>query len=106
MLSVREIEKMPSPDTLKVGDRVRFIALPDEWSEPSYGIHPDSISFMKRMLKRATPVRVTMIDEFGTPWIDAVTIERGKRHSHSWAITEETGWRKIVPRKRRKAKTD
>jgi hypothetical protein len=69
MLSVREIEKMPSPDTLKVGDRVRFIALPDEWNEPSYGIHPDSISFMKRMLKRATPVRVTMIDEFGTPWL-------------------------------------
>jgi hypothetical protein len=97
---------MLNPNTLKVGDRIRFTSLPDEWSKPGHGIHPDSISFMKRMLKRATPVRVTMIDEIGIPWIDAVTIERGKRHYHSWAITEKTGWRKIVPRKRRKAKTD
>ena len=97
---------MPNPYTLKVGDRIRFVSLPEEWNEPGHGIHRDSFSFMKRMLKRTVPVRVTMIDENGTPWIDAVTIERGKRHYHSWAITEETGWRKIVPRKRRKANAE
>ena len=94
---------MPNPQTLKIGDRVRLISLPEEWGEPGYGIHRDSIAFMKRMLKRATPVRVTMIDEHGTPWIEAVTIERGRRHYHSWAITEQTGWRKVVPRKRQAA---
>jgi len=105
MWGVRAIKKMPNPRTLKIGDRVRFISIPEEWKQPGYGIQRESIAFMKRMLKRATPVRVTIIDEYGTPWISAITIERGKRNYHSWAITEETGWRMVVPRKRRKAKT-
>jgi hypothetical protein len=42
-----------------------------------------------------------MIDEFGTPWIFANTIERGRRHYHSCAITEHTGWRMVVPRKKK-----
>lgn len=90
---------MPDPHDLKIGDRVKFISLPEEWKEPSYGIHRESRAFMKQLLKRKTPVRVAMIDEFGTPWIFASTIERGRRHYHSWAITEQTGWRMIVPRK-------
>jgi len=92
---------MPNPNDLKIGDRVVFISLPEEWKHPSYFIHRESKAFMKRMLKRKTPVRVAMIDEFGAPWIFANTIERGRRHYHSWAITEQTGWRKVVPRKKK-----
>ena len=92
---------MPNPNELKIGDRVRFISLPEEWKQPGYIIHRESKAFMKRMLDRKTPVRVAMIDEFGTPWIFANTIERGRRHYHSWAITEQTGWRMIMPRKKK-----
>jgi hypothetical protein len=100
---VRATKKMPNPQTLKIGDRVRFISIPEEWNQPGYGIHRESISFMKRMIKRTSPLRVTVIDEFGTPWVSAITIERGKRNYHRWAITEETGWRMVVPRKKRDA---
>jgi hypothetical protein len=54
---------------------------------------------MKRMLQRKTPVRVAEIDEFGTPWILANTTERGRRQYHRWVILEQTGWRRVVPRK-------
>ncbi|MFO1065309.1 MAG: hypothetical protein U0892_15695 [Pirellulales bacterium] len=91
---------MPNPLELKIGDRVHFISLPEEWNRPGYVIHRDAKAFMKRMLKRKKPVRVAMIDEYGTPWIFANTIERGRRHYHSWAITEQTGWRMVVPRKK------
>ena len=81
---------------------VRFISLPEEWKQPGYVIHRESKAFMKRMLDRKTSVRVAMIDEFGTPWIFANTIERGRRHYHSWAITEQTGWRMVVPRMKKR----
>jgi hypothetical protein len=31
---------MPDPTTLKVGDRIRFIAVPDEWSRKGYTVLP------------------------------------------------------------------
>ena len=29
---------MPAPESLKVGDLVRFVALPDEWLRPRYTV--------------------------------------------------------------------
>ncbi|MCP4707689.1 MAG: hypothetical protein GY869_03610 [Planctomycetes bacterium] len=88
---------MPDPKKLKVGDKVMFVALPDEWSEPEYYVHKDSIAFMKRMIKRKYPSRVSEIEN-GYPRIDARMIERGKIHYHGWAISEETGWRQVKKR--------
>ena len=89
---------MPNPEKLSIGDRVRFVSLPEEWSQPGYSIQRESITFMKRMIRRKFPSRVAMIDEYGTPWIFARLLERGKMHFHSWAITESTGWRYVKPR--------
>lgn len=89
---------MPDPGSLKVGDLVRFIALPDEWSRPDFKTPRDSVAFMKVMIKRKGPSRIWMIDEFGCPWIRARIYRRGKLEAHSWAIFESTGWRRVVPR--------
>ena len=37
---------MPDPKCLKVGDLVRFTALPDEWSRPGFWVHRESVTFM------------------------------------------------------------
>ena len=89
---------MPDPKTLKVGDLIRFTELPAEWSQKGFTIHSDTIRFMKKMIRRTWPSRVCMIDEYGQPWIEAVTIERGKRHYHSYGIFETTGWRRVQSR--------
>ena len=86
---------MPDPKTLKVGDLVRFVSLPEEWSRPGYTLHRDSKAFMKKMIKRRWPSRVYEIDEYGHPWIAARVRERGRYVSHIWAIMEETGWRRV-----------
>ncbi len=41
---------MPDPRTLQIGDQVRFVSIPEEWSTPGYTIHRDSIEFMKKLL--------------------------------------------------------
>lgn len=86
---------MPEPQSLKVGDLVRFVTLPEEWSRPGYTIHAESISFMKDMIRRSWPSRVWMIDEYGQPWIQARIRKRTRTHYHSWAIMESTGWRLV-----------
>jgi hypothetical protein len=89
---------MPDPKSLKVGDFVRFTALPDEWSRPGTGVHRESISFMKEMVRRTWPSRVEKIDEYGYPWIRARVRTRGRLYFHSWMITESTGWRLVKRR--------
>jgi len=90
---------MPDPKSLKVGDLVRFILLPQEWSRPRYFVHAESVAFMKKMIKRTWPSRVYGIDEYGQPWISARIRERGKIHHHTWAIFESTGWRRVNRRR-------
>ena len=84
---------MPDPRTLAVGDRVRFVSLPEEWERPGYYVHPESVEFMKTLIARKRSSRVCRIDEHGIPWIDARTRdEDGKIGWHSWSIFESTGW--------------
>jgi hypothetical protein len=90
--------QMPEPHSLKVGDLVRFVTLPDEWTRPSYTIGAESIAFMKKMIRRSGPSRVAEVDEDGYPWIRARIRERGRIHYHSWMITESTGWRLVKRR--------
>jgi hypothetical protein len=92
---------MPDPKRLKVGDLVRFVRLPDEWSQKGFTVSHDDVAFMKKMIKRSWPSRVFMIDEYGRPWISARIHGRGKYQYHSWMIAESTGWRQVKVRRKR-----
>ena len=92
---------MPDPKSLKTGDFVRFIALPDEWSRPGFTVHRESVAFMKSMIRRTWPSRIVGIDEYGVPWIHARVRVRGKLHFHGWGIMESTGWRRVARHNRR-----
>lgn len=90
---------MPDPRKLKIGDRVRFVSLPEEWSRPNYTLHKECLAFMKAMIRRDFPSRVYQIDEFGIPWIAARMFRRRRWEYHTWGIFESTGWRLVKPRK-------
>ncbi|NLS92407.1 MAG: hypothetical protein GXX96_09610 [Planctomycetaceae bacterium] len=90
---------MPDPKDLKLGDKVRFISRPDEWSQPDYCIDSDDIVFMDRLIVRGYPARVCRIDEHGNPWIQ-VRLKSDFEYEHdTWSIMESSGWIKVVPRK-------
>jgi len=91
---------MPDPMKLKLGDRIRFVSLPDEWNDPHYFVHQECIEFMKAMISRSWPSRIYEIDEYGTPWIAARIRKGGRIEHHIWAIFEETGWRFVRRRAR------
>lgn len=76
---------MPDPHSLKIGDQICFIAIPEEWSQPGYTVHKESIAFLKAMIRRARPSRVARLDAYGQPWIEARIRQRGKLHYHRLA---------------------
>ena len=86
---------MPDPRKLKVGDRIRFVAMPDEWSRPNYTLPREDRTFMKRMIGRRYPSRIYEIDERGIPWIMARIKHGDKTRLHMWGISESTGWRRV-----------
>lgn len=90
---------MPNPADLEVGDRIRFVAQPDEWSAPGYVVQSESVELLRTLVARRHSSRIARIDERGTPWIEVRTRDEGGRtHWHAWSITERTGWMRVVPR--------
>ena len=86
---------MPDPKLLRVGDRVRFVSLPEEWLSSHASVSQASIWFMNKMIARTWSSRVSSIDNTGYPWINARIRHRGRLHHHAWLITESTGWRVV-----------
>jgi hypothetical protein len=86
---------MLDPKSLKVGDQVRFVSIPDEWSAPAYVVPREDLTFYKKMIERRWPSRVYQLDYLGYPWIRAITHARGNAVYHSWMIAESTGWRRV-----------
>lgn len=90
---------MPDPKGLKIGDRVRFVDLPEEWKRPGVGVPTSSATFLKILIARGRPCRIARVDEDGFPWIEARTRRRdGRVIHHSWCIFESSGWRKVERR--------
>lgn len=86
---------MPDPRKLKVGDKIRFVGLPEEWSVPGAAVAPQSVAFMKKMIGRKRPSRIHRIAEDGSPWIQARLRDGDGIAYHEWGIYEETGWRLV-----------
>ena len=87
---------MPDPSQLRINDLIRFVSIPDSWSDPECFVHEDCRAFMNHLLESAKPHRIKTIDDDGVPWIEVqVRDDDGTTIHHTWAILEETGWRRV-----------
>lgn len=85
-------------EDLKIGDRVRIIAVPGE-GIPNYCIHRDTVRAFKKLIDRGRSVRISQI-EHGSPWYNfRFRKKNGTWEYHSMAILAgEQNW---VPVKHR-----
>ena len=89
---------MPDPNTLRVGDRIVFTGLPEEWADPRCFVPPESLTFMRRLIRRGRAARVYKVDPESGAWIRAILRLRGVRRYHAWLVSESTGWRLVSRR--------
>ena len=83
---------MPNPKNLRVGDRIKYVCRPREWSNINFRVCEDDKIFLDELIKRGYWQRVYEIDEYGYPWIYIRLSIKNKVEIHTWAIFEESGW--------------
>lgn len=65
---------------LRVGDRIRLVAMPGEFAQPGYQLFPYTRRVYERLIARSRPVRVYHVDDWGLPWVRC----RFRRRDGSW----------------------
>jgi hypothetical protein len=91
--------------TLKPGDRIRLLRVPDSdlrqreqellSSAEMAGLTADTL---ERIIALDPIVTINHVDEFGMPWFDYELIGEGNRIDyHSLGISEDESWERVAP---------
>ena len=88
---------------LRVGDRIRFVSMPTEFSQPGYFVHKDTLRVYRRLIARRRSVRVAFLGDWGdwkVPWIRCRFRRKdGRIEYHALAINHD-GWVRVRSREK------
>ena len=76
---------------LKIGDRVRLVDMPTEFSRPDCFVHRHTLRAYRRVIARGRPQRIFQIDAWGTPWISFRFKMKNGRWQHHWLVVNHDG---------------
>lgn len=74
---------------LKVGDLVLLAFMPEEFNQPGYTLHKDTLRVYKAILNHNKPLKIKSIDEDGIPWVEYREKYRGFKLTHSLAFNHD-----------------
>jgi hypothetical protein len=77
---------------LCVGDRIRLVAMPSDFAQPGYYLHPSTRRVYARLIARRRSVRVFRIDEWGLPWIRCNFRRKDGRWEYHTLAFNHDGW--------------
>ena len=84
-------------EDLRVGDRIRFFAMPTGFSRDN--CHEETLEAYRTLIARRRPVRVYELDALMMPWIRfRVRLPDGRWEHHGLLINHD-GWVRVRPRK-------
>ncbi|MBU0618244.1 MAG: hypothetical protein KKI02_11040 [Planctomycetes bacterium] len=94
---------MPDPTTLKVGDRIRILAVPEgDLRQHERGIREGAedagctADTIERIIRQDPIVTISRIDEYGSPWFYyELRCEDGTVEQHTLAIVDEKSWERV-----------
>jgi len=95
---------MPDWRRLRVGDRIRIVAVP-RWDQEQYDQTGEDFTFrvLKRLADRKTVRVIARIDEYDHPWIDyRFRNKSGKMEYHTLTVCHNDSWVYVKPRRRPK----
>ena len=88
-------------DDLKVGDRIRIIAIPGD-GVPGYYMHRDTRRVFKKLIARKRSVRIDRI-EWDMPWYTCrFRTKNGKWETHFLGVApDDNNWVMVKPRRKK-----
>lgn len=81
---------------LKVGDRVRIVRLPSDFSVPGHRVDEELVNYYGYLIDRSEVHRIVFIDEWGKPWIeyDYRSADGEFQSQHSLALNDDS-WERV-----------
>jgi len=79
-------------NTLRVGDRIRFVRMPWDADASGYLFHKYIRRLYEKLIARGRPQRIHHIDEYGSPWIVCRFPRRDGRWEHHWLSVRDDSW--------------
>ena len=80
---------------LRVGDRIRIVRMPSDFSKPGYYVHPSTRRLYKKLIARRRSVRVYEIDEYGGPWISCRFRDRNGDWEYHALCVDDDSWVRV-----------
>ncbi len=79
---------------LRVGDRVRIIRMPTDFSRPGYYVHENTVALYQHLIDEGCIVVVTEIDDQGLPRIEFEWETAEGTEYHGLAINDDS-WERV-----------
>jgi len=76
---------------LQVGDRIRIVHLPCEFTSHDYTLHPETEWLYRYLIDSRTVLKIEKIDDDGYPWIEEVVVMRDGVESFEWLMVNHDG---------------
>lgn len=75
---------------LRLGDRVRLVHLPNEFSGDDYTLLPDTLAAYRKLIANQEMLTVSKLDEGGYPWVEfTIVAEDGVTEFHSLMLNHD-----------------
>jgi hypothetical protein len=85
---------------LRVGDRIRLVAMPPEWDAPGYHLPACTRNLVRRLIARRRPLRIYEVDDAGAPWVQCRFRLRSGQWDHHFLAITQGGWVRVKPRRK------
>ncbi len=94
---------MPDWKKLRVGDRIRIIAVPaGDQAQYKETKRTFTVRVLWRLIAKRTIVTINRIDEYAHPWFDyTFKNHRGRLEYHSLTVCDDDSWRRVRPRSKK-----
>jgi hypothetical protein len=86
---------------LKVGDRVRIVHMPNEFSQAGYFVHRHTLRAYRTLIARNRPLRVSEIDGWRMPWVRFQLRRKDGRIEYHSMLFNHDGLVLVQPRKKK-----
>lgn len=80
---------------LRVGDRIRLVAMPNEFAQPDYLLDLCTRRVYERLIERRRSVRVYRIDDWGLPWVRCNFREEDGCWGYHTLVFNHDGWVRV-----------
>ena len=77
---------------LRVGDRIRLVAIPPEWDQLGYYVHAELLQIYHRLIARGRSLRIVELDDWGAPWVRFRFRKSSGGWEHHFLSITEGGW--------------